>query len=184
MFRVGEDAAVVARSLVRLPCALRISLQPETGALQLDEAEAGVDRYYSAFETGRLPEGRFAKRIEALERRLADLRARKVALEESTATRPEVPTGLVIRETAEAIAEAMTRGTLQQRKALLQQLVAGVEVSSREEIVPTFRIPATPVRVMDRMVGGPGLEPGWVSPHAPQTCASTCSASRPAEAPN
>jgi Phage integrase family len=29
------------------------------------------------------------------------------------------------------------------------------------------------------MVGGPGLEPGWVSPHAPQTCASTSSASRP-----
>ena len=33
-----------------------------------------------------------------------------------------------------------------------------------------------PARVL---VGGPGLEPGWVSPHAPQTCASTCSASRP-----
>jgi hypothetical protein len=53
----------------------------------------------------------------------------------------------------------MTRGTLQQRKALLQQLVAGVEVNSREEIVPTFRIPATTVRVMDRVVGRGGLEP-------------------------
>ena len=31
-----------------------------------------------------------------------------------------------------------------------------------------------------RMVGDPGLEPGWVTPHAPQTCASTSSASRPA----
>jgi hypothetical protein len=30
------------------------------------------------------------------------------------------------------------------------------------------------------MVGDPGLEPGWVTPHAPQTCASTSSASRPA----
>src|SRR5207302_6747346 len=29
-------------------------------------------------------------------------------------------------------------------------------------------------------VGDPGLEPGWVTPHAPQTCASTSSASRPA----
>src|SRR5437660_2483734 len=33
---------------------------------------------------------------------------------------------------------------------------------------------------MDSMVGDPGLEPGWVTPHAPQTCASTSSASRPA----
>src|SRR5207237_2528543 len=30
-----------------------------------------------------------------------------------------------------------------------------------------------------RVVGDPGLEPGWVAPHAPQTCASTSSASRP-----
>src|ERR1700730_8188235 len=84
LFRVGEDAAVVARSLVRLPCALRISLQPETGALQLDEAEAGVDRYYSAFETGRLPEGRFAKRIEALERRLPGLARGRPRSEKAT----------------------------------------------------------------------------------------------------
>ena len=132
----------------------------ETVDAEISQAEAGVDRYYSAFELGRLPEGRFAKRIEALEQRLTDLRARRKALEEAEATRPEVPAAAVIHDTAEAIAEAMNRGTLQQRKALLQQLVAGVEVNSREEIVPTFRIPATTVRVMDRMVGGPGLEPG------------------------
>ena len=29
----------------------------------------------------------------------------------------------------------------------MQQLLAGVEVASRDEIIPTFRIPATPVRV-------------------------------------
>ena len=32
------------------------------------------------------------------------------------------------------------------------------------------------------VVGDPGVEPGWVTPHAPQTCASTSSASRPAAA--
>jgi len=31
--------------------------------------------------------------------------------------------------------------------------VVGVDVNSRDEIIPTFRIPATPVRVMDRVVG-------------------------------
>src|SRR5438067_958817 len=34
----------------------------------------------------------------------------------------------------------------------------------------------------DRLPDGPGLEPGWVTPHAPQTCASTSSASRPTAA--
>ena len=53
-----------------------------------------------------------------------------------------------------AITEAMSRGTLQQRKALLQRLVVGVEVNSRDEILPTFRSPATPVRV-DGSGGGP-----------------------------
>src|SRR5438876_8173092 len=38
-------------------------------------------------------------------------------------------------------------------------------------------LPEVAIRVM---VGDPGLEPGWVTPHAPQTCASTSSASRPA----
>src|SRR4030088_1756145 len=32
------------------------------------------------------------------------------------------------------------------------------------------------------LVGDPRLELGWVTPHAPQTCASTSSASRPAAA--
>jgi hypothetical protein len=75
----------------------------------VDRLRAKV-RYYSAFERGRLPEERFARRIEALQQGLADRRARKTALEESEAIRPELPTGLVIRETAEAIAEAMTSG--------------------------------------------------------------------------
>src|SRR5690349_8652755 len=35
--------------------------------------------------------------------------------------------------------------------------------------------------VVKDLVGDPGLEPGWVTPHAPQTCASTSSASRPAK---
>ncbi len=152
----------------------------ETIYAAISQTEAGIERYYGAFETGRLPEERFSQRIEAREKRLAELRARRNDLEEVDSSKPKVPTSSVLRETAEAISQALTRGTLQQRNALMQQLVVGIEVTSRDEIIPTFRIPATPVRFMDRVVGGPGLEPGWVTPHAPQTCASTSSASRPA----
>src|SRR6266571_9480850 len=36
--------------------------------------ESAVQRYYNAFENGRLPEARFGIRVDALERRLAELR--------------------------------------------------------------------------------------------------------------
>jgi len=59
---------------------------------------------------------------------LRPLRAKRQALEEAEATRPEVLT----QETA----EALLRGPLQQRKAHMQQLVVAVEVNSRDETVP------------------------------------------------
>ena len=150
------QAKVLAAEAARQPAS-----RSETDTIEaaIRQGETGVERYYDAFEAGRLPEGRFASRTEALELRLTDLRARRQALQEAEADRPEVPTAAVIRETATAITEAMSRGTLQQRKALLQRLVVGVDVNSRDEIIPTFRIPATPVRVMDRVVDPRGFEP-------------------------
>src|SRR5712692_12114405 len=49
----------------------------------------------------------------------------------------------------------------------------------RHAVVTNFQPYEACVRVRS-VVGDPGLEPGWVTPHAPQTCASTSSASRPA----
>ena len=40
-----------------------------------------------------------------------------------------------------------------QRKALLKELVVEVTVESRDSIIRTRRLPATSVRVMERMVG-------------------------------
>ena len=68
----------------------------------------------------------------------------------------------------EALRDALLNGTPGQPKTP----IVDVRVESRSRSIPTFRLPTAPVRVMDRMVGGPGLEPGWITPHAPQTCAS------------
>jgi hypothetical protein len=46
-----------------------------------------------------------------------------------------------------------------QRKALLKELSVEVRVDSRDSIIPTFRVPATSVRVTESMVGRGGLEP-------------------------
>ncbi len=145
---------------------------------EISGSESAVRRYYNAFENGRLPETRFVGRVDALERRLTELRAKLEELHDS-AESVEAPSKKAVRDTEEAVRDAMLNGTPGQRKALLKELIVEVRVESRDSIIPTFRLPATPVRVTETMVGDPGLEPGWVTPHAPQTCASTSSASRP-----
>ena len=85
-------------------------------------------------------------------------RERRQALKEAEATRPEVLPQAATQETAEANAEALLRGTVQQRKAHMQQLVVAVEDNSREEVAPTLRIPASPVRDRFRGLVGALLE--------------------------
>jgi site-specific DNA recombinase len=148
-------------------------------AAEIRQAEEALERYYSAFESGSLSERRFAGRIDVLEERLAALRRRQSELADAASDDRPIPSEEGLRDTQAAVREAIVRGTPGQRKALLQALVAEIRVESRDAIYPTFRLLAGTVRVMDQMVGGPGLEPGCLAAHAPQTCASTSSASRP-----
>ena len=106
----------------------------------------------------RLPEARFASRVDALERRLTQLRAKLAELRDS-ATALEAPSKEALRSAAEAVRDAMLHGTPGQRKAPLKELIVEVRVESRDSIMPTFRIPATPVRVTEAVVGRRGLEP-------------------------
>ena len=127
---------------------------------EIAHAEAALQRYYSAFESGGLPETRFLSRVQALETRLTELRARLEDQKESDRTEVlVVPTAEVMRNVKETLRDAMLNGTPGQRKALLKELVVEVRVESRESIIPTFRLPTTPVRVMEAAVGRRGLEP-------------------------
>jgi hypothetical protein len=56
------------------------------------------------------------------------------------------------------IKERIETGTHQEKKALVQSLVADVRVESRDEIYPIFRIPDS-VRVVYGMVDPRGFEP-------------------------
>ena len=127
---------------------------------EVAHAEAAVQRYYSAFESGGLPETRFLSRVQALETRLTELRARLEDLRETDRTEVLVaPTAEVMRNVKETLRDAMLNGTPGQRKALLKELVVEVKVESRDSIVPTFRLPTAPVRVTEAVVGRRGLEP-------------------------
>jgi site-specific DNA recombinase len=125
---------------------------------EISGTESAVQRYYDAFENGRLPETRFVSRVGALERRLTELRAKLEELGDS-AQSVETPSKMGVRHAEEAVRDAMLNGTPGQRKALLEELIVEVRVESRNGIIPTFRLPATPVRVTETMVGSGGLEP-------------------------
>jgi site-specific DNA recombinase len=125
---------------------------------EISGTQSAVERYYSAFENGRLSESRFGSRVDALERRLTQLRAKLGELRD-TAMTVEAPSKEAIRSAEEAVRDAMLNGTPGQRKALLKELIVEVRVESRDNIIPTFRLPATPVRVTEAMVGRGGLEP-------------------------
>jgi len=64
--------------------------------------------------------------------------------------------------------DQMTGSTL--NRPGLQRALADARVRSRDEIIPTFRIPATPVRVMDWVVGRGGLEPPTSAVAGSQRC--------------
>src|SRR5216683_1233011 len=95
---------------------------------EISGTESAVQRYYNAFENGWLPETRFLGRVDALERRLTELRAKLEELRDS-AQDVEAPSNQAVRDAEEALRDAMLNGTPGQRKALLKELV--VEAGSR-----------------------------------------------------
>src|SRR5439155_2482164 len=95
----------------------RAADQGPDSASQLRRLEAeisgtgsAVQRYYNAFESGRLPESRFVGRVDALERRLTELRAKLEELHDS-AKSVEAPTKKAVRDAEEAVRDAMLNGT-------------------------------------------------------------------------
>lgn len=80
-----------------------------------------LERYFRSFEAGTMPDHAYGQRIEQPTERLAGLEARRQEL------------------------AVRTRGDRRRRPArqgLLQALVHQIRVASREEIYPTFNLPA------------------------------------------
>ena len=82
-----------------------------------------------------------------------------------------------LNEVADHLAEIITSGTANQRKALVEALVARVTITGPDRLVPVFRVPQpeyddgaapaqsagttpnTPVRTPTDLVGDTGIEP-------------------------
>ena len=109
---------------------------------QVRRAQGSLDRYFKAFEEGRLREEVGTRRIEEISAELTSLEARRSELaEEISESQPSVPNPAELAELVGDIESALRDGALPERKAVMQAVVAEIRVRDRGHIEPVFRVP-------------------------------------------
>jgi hypothetical protein len=122
-------------------------------------ARRALDRYLAAFEEGSLSPLDCQERIGKLKSRIDALVAEEASLPQRTAEgTSEVPSAVDVADWARDLGTLLRTGTAQQRKAMFRLLLKELRVMSRDEILPTYKIPAL-VRAPEDQVEVRGFEP-------------------------
>ena len=138
------------------------SLKARLGGVDAEVASTkkALERYFAAFESGRLSEPTAAPRIETLNAKLRELEeTRRRLIDEADEVGPEPPTEADLAHLVAELPKLLTEADSRLTKAIVQQLVAEVAVESRSSIQPTFRVPQRGVRILDGVVDPRGFEP-------------------------
>ncbi|MGH2753359.1 MAG: recombinase family protein [Actinomycetota bacterium] len=162
MVELYRDSGLIADALAQLQDSERDERQlveARVAALRQEQAGArrSMDRYFAAFEAGTMKPATCQERLDGVQTRLDAL----IAEEQALAAQEEAetpPTPEIVAEWAKTLDVALYGGTAQQRKALIRKLVKELRVMGRDEIIPTYRVPAL-VRAPGHQVGAAGLEP-------------------------
>ena len=134
-------------------------------AAEITRSEQALERYYEAFEQGKLSPERCDARLTRLHGRLDDLQAQRAELD---VARPpagtQAPTAADLGNIADQFERLLTSGEPQKTKALIRELVAELRVNSKSEVLPSYYLNAAPVCATSEKVGGDGIEPptSWV----------------------
>ncbi|GGM82840.1 recombinase RecB [Longimycelium tulufanense] len=146
----------------------------DTVTAEITKVTAKINRYLDAFENGTLEPATVQERLAGLQATLKQLRSRHAELSHAVATPPTMPDPITLDDIATHARDILRTGSPNQRKAVIEVLVARVDITGPNSIVPVFRIPqpapdtaagtdqsvpATPVRTMSHLVGRVGLEP-------------------------
>jgi site-specific DNA recombinase len=108
---------------------------------ELARTRAATDRYLTAFENGSLDPADLAPRLAHLKARTAQLHARHDELSAQIAAAPTAPPVATLLKIAGHIDDIVRSGTENQRKALIETLVARIKITGPDRIVPVFRMP-------------------------------------------
>src|SRR5215211_3174525 len=121
-------------------------------------ARRSLDRYFAAFKEGSLSPADCQERIAKLKARVDALIAEEASVAQRAAEGlSEAPNAADVADWARDLGTLLRAGTAQQRKALFRLLVKELRVVSREEILPTYKIPAL-VRAPEGQVEVGGIE--------------------------
>ena len=123
--------------------------QSELDAVQrkLAETRAAMDRYFRAFEAGTMPEDTCAPRIATLseQAKTFERRASELAACQDDDEHPERTSAAELDALRDALKTALEDGTPTRIKPVLQAMIDGIRIDARDQIEPTFRVPAVRV---------------------------------------
>jgi hypothetical protein len=110
-------------------------------ATEIASIERSTERYFEAFEQGRLSPERCEQRVTRLNARLEDLQAQQAELADNgTDQTTHAPTAADLAATASQLESVIADGEPEQAKALLRILIAELRVNGRHDIQPTYRV--------------------------------------------
>jgi hypothetical protein len=108
---------------------------------EITSIERSTERYFEAFEQGRLSPERCEQRVARLHARLENLHAQQVELaDDDPCEAAHGPTPSDLAATASQLESVIANGEPEQAKALLRILIAELRVNGRHDIQPTYRI--------------------------------------------
>jgi exonuclease VII small subunit len=126
---------------------------------EITRAEQALERYYEAFEQGKLTAERCEDRLARLQARLDDLRAQEAELSLAAPLEAaHAPTSADVAEIADVLEAVASEGDPRKAKVLLQLLIDELRVNSRAEILPTYRLVTPEVCAMSEKVEAAGRE--------------------------
>jgi site-specific DNA recombinase len=108
---------------------------------EITRAEQALERYYEAFEQGKLSPERCDERLTRLQARLEDLRGQQRELAPSTPDEAgHGPTPADLAAVADQLEGVIAEGESPKAKALLRLLIQELRVDGRAQIQPTYRL--------------------------------------------
>jgi len=145
----------------------------ESIGAEITRAEQALERYYEAFEQGKLSPERCDQRLSRLQTRLEDLHAQQAELAPTTPQeRGHGPTPADLAVVADQLEHVIAEGEPQKSKALLRLLIQELRVDGRAQIQPAYRLVTPEVCATSEKVGRAGIEPAtvgtaWGNPGSP-----------------
>jgi site-specific DNA recombinase len=169
---VYRDGDLIAQALARARAEAernRPEIEERLGSIRAEiaRAEHTLERYYEAFEQGKLAPEHCEQRLSRLQARLDDLHGQKAELAASTPHEAtQAPTAAELAAVADDLDRVIADAEPQKAKALLRLLIEELRVDGRAEILPTYRVVTPEVCAMSEKVEAAGIEPAQGSPRA------------------